>query len=142
MEVASGQGISFAASQNGGFMWPLFLPAFDAAASLAKLVSLLAATGQSLSELVRALPEVHIAHESVPTPWEQTGVVMRTLVERLGDRELMLVDGVKVMDGDGWVLVVPDPEEPLMHVWAEGSSEEGARARAQQYLDRLTQPLR
>jgi mannose-1-phosphate guanylyltransferase/phosphomannomutase len=142
MEVASGQGISFAASQNGEFMWPLFLPAFDAAATLAKLVSLLAATGQSLSELVRALPEVHIAHESVPTPWEQTGVVMRTLVERLGDRELMLVDGVKVMDGDGWVLVVPDPEEPLMHVWAEGSSDEGARARAQQYLDRLTQPLR
>jgi mannose-1-phosphate guanylyltransferase/phosphomannomutase len=78
----------------------------------------------------------------LPTPWEQTGVIMRTLVERLGDRELLLVDGVKVADGDGWVLVLPDPEEPMMHVWAEGTSDAGARARAQQYVDRLTQPDR
>ena len=35
--------------------------------------------------------------------------------------------------------MLPDPEEPVTHVWAEGSSEAGARARAQQYLDRLTQ---
>jgi mannose-1-phosphate guanylyltransferase/phosphomannomutase len=104
-------------------------------------VSLLATTGQSLSALVHSLPPVHIAHETLHTPWEQTGVIMRTLVERLGDRELMLVDGVKVADGDGWALVVPDPEEPMMHVWAEGTSAEGARARAQQYVDRLTQPV-
>jgi mannose-1-phosphate guanylyltransferase/phosphomannomutase len=141
MEVAASQGISFGASQDGGYLWPDFLPAYDAAATLAKLVSLLATTGQSLSALVDSLPPVHIAHETLHTPWEQTGVIMRTLVERLGDRELMLVDGVKVSDGDGWALVVPDPEEPMMHVWAEGTSAEGARARAQQYVDRLTQPV-
>jgi len=142
METAASQGISFGASQNGGFLWPDFLPAYDAAATLAKLVSLLATTGQSLSSLVHSLPPVYIAHETLPTPWEQTGVMMRTLVERLGDRELLLVDGVKVADGDGWVLVLPDPEEPMMHVWAEGTSEAGARARAQQYVDRLSQPVR
>jgi mannose-1-phosphate guanylyltransferase/phosphomannomutase len=142
METASSQGISFGASQNGGFLWPDFLPAYDAAATLAKLVSLLATTGQSLSSLVHSLPPVYIAHETLPTPWEQTGVIMRTLVERLGDRELLLVDGVKVADGDGWVLVLPDPEEPKMHVWAEGTSAAGAQARAQQYMDRLTQPVR
>jgi mannose-1-phosphate guanylyltransferase/phosphomannomutase len=140
MEVAASQGISFGASQNGGFLWPDFLPAYDAAATLAKLVSLLATTDQSLSALVHSLPPVHIAHETVPTTFQQTGLIMRTLVERLGDRELLLVDGVKVADGDGWVLVVPDLEEPLVHVWAEGTSDEGARARAHQYADRLTQP--
>jgi len=139
MEIAAGQGISFAASQDGGFLWPDFLPAYDAAATLAKLVSLLATTGQSLSALVRSLPPVHIAHETIAMPWEQTGLVMRTLVEGLSDRELMLVDGVKVADGDGWALVLPDPEEPVMHVWAEGSSDAGAWARAAQYVDRLIQ---
>ena len=57
------------------------------------------------------------------TPWEQKGMVMRTLVEQLGDRELVLVDGVKVPEDDGWALVLPDPEEPVTHVWAEGPSE-------------------
>ena len=53
------------------------------------------------------------------TPWEQKGMVMRTMVERLGDRDVVLVDGVKVPEDDGWALVLPDPEEPVTHVWAE-----------------------
>ena len=33
----------------------------------------------------------------------------------------MLVDGIKVVSDDGWALVVPDPEDPVTHVWAEGA---------------------
>ena len=36
-----------------------------------------------------------------------------------GPRDVLLVDGVKVLHDDGWALVFPDPEEPLTHVWAE-----------------------
>ena len=32
---------------------------------------------------------------------------------------------------------LPDPEEPLTHVWAEGGSEGGARALAQEYVGRI-----
>ena len=34
---------------------------------------------------------------------------------------MVLVDGVKVIEADGWALVLPDPEEPLTHVWAEAA---------------------
>ena len=34
---------------------------------------------------------------------------------------VVLVDGVKVIHDDGWALVLPDPEEPVTHVWAEGA---------------------
>ncbi|HEX4081789.1 MAG TPA: sugar phosphate nucleotidyltransferase, partial [Acidimicrobiales bacterium] len=130
MEVAASGDVAFAASQSGGFLWPDFLPAYDATATLVELVSMLGATGQSLSKLVRSLPPVHIAHETVMTPWEQKGMVMRTLVEQLDGRDLVLIDGVKVIEEDGWALVLPDPDEPLTHVWAEGPSEARARARA------------
>ena len=40
----------------------------------------------------------------------------------------MLVDGVKVLHDDGWVLALPDPEEPLTHVWAEGRTDADARS--------------
>ena len=48
---------------------------------------------------------------------------MRTLMEQLTEEgaELVLVDGIKVVSDDGWVLVVPDPEDPVTHVWAEGA---------------------
>jgi mannose-1-phosphate guanylyltransferase/phosphomannomutase len=142
METAAQGGVTFAASQSGGFLFPRFIPAYDAAATLVELVSLLSVTGQTLSKLVQQLPPVHIVHESVVTPWEQKGMLMRTLVEQLGDRDLVLVDGVKAPEGDGWVLTVPDPEEPVTHVWAEGPSEASARALAQQYGVRLRQLLR
>ena len=63
-------------------------------------------------------------------------------VEQLGDREVVLVDGVKVLEDDGWALVLPDPEEPVTHVWAEGPSEAAAGSRTQQHAVRLRQLLR
>ena len=57
----------------------------------------------------------------VETPFEQKGMVMRTLMEQLAEEgaELVLLDGIKVITPTGWVLVVPDPEEPTTHVWAK-----------------------
>jgi mannose-1-phosphate guanylyltransferase/phosphomannomutase len=133
MEVAAQPGIAFAASQSGGFIWPRFLPAYDAAASLVMLVEMLAAAGEPLSKMVHSLPSVHVAHVSVPTAWESKGLLMRVLVEHLGERETVLVDGVKVLEPGGWALVLPDPEDSLTHVWAEAPTDEEARARAEQY---------
>ena len=142
MEIASTPGVDFAASQEGGYIFPSFLPAYDAVAAFVKTLGLLSGSGQRLSKVVAALPRVHIAHESVVTPWEQKGLVMRSVVEQMKDRELVLVDGVKVIHDDGWALVIPDPEEPVTHVWAEGSTDIDARVRAQEYSRRIRQLLR
>jgi len=142
MEVAASGGVTFAASQSGGFIWPEFLPAYDATVTLVNLVAMLSSTGQSLAKLVHGLSPVHIAHEEVVTPWEQKGIVMRMMLEQLSDRELVLIDGVKVIEEDGWALMLPDPEDPVTHVWAEAPSEARARARAQQFAVRIRQLLR
>ena len=54
----------------------------------------------------------------------------------------MLVDGVKMIDSSGWVLIVPDPEEPMTHVWAEAPTDAKARARASEHAVRIRQMLR
>jgi mannose-1-phosphate guanylyltransferase/phosphomannomutase len=83
-----------------------------------------------------------MVHEVVPTAWERKGTVMRELIERSGDRDLVLVDGVKVMGDDGWALVLPDPERPAMHVWAEADSDHVARKLAREYARAIRQALR
>lgn len=142
MDAATEDGVGFAASTDGGYILPGFLPAFDGAASLVKLLELLALDRTSLSALVDGLPAVHLAHETVVTPWEQKGTVMRSLVEHSKDRDLVLVDGVKVLHDTGWALALPDPEEPVTNVWAEGASEADARRLAQEYARRISQMLR
>jgi mannose-1-phosphate guanylyltransferase/phosphomannomutase len=142
MDAASEQGVGFAASLDGGYILPGFLPAFDAAATLVKVLELLARKSLKLSTVVHQLPRVHVAHESVVTPWEHKGAVMRSLMEMTKDREQELVDGVKVRHGDDWALALPDPEEPLTHVWAEAGSDSDARRLAQEYARRIRQLLR
>jgi mannose-1-phosphate guanylyltransferase / phosphomannomutase len=145
MEVAARGDIAFAASPDGGYIWPAFLPAYDAAASLAHLLDLLAATDRPLSAVVKTLPRVHVAHESVPTPWERKGGVMRELVEQLErshEHDVLLVDGVKVLRPDGWALMLPDLEQASTHVWAESDSDEAARRLAREYARVLRQLLR
>ena len=53
---------------------------------------------------------------------------MRVLTERLRDRKVDLLDGIKVFDKRGWAQVLPDPDEPLVHVYAEGQTEDDSMA--------------
>ena len=49
---------------------------------------------------------------------------MRVLHERLEGRELDVTDGIKVFDERGWAQVLPDPDEPVVHLYAEGRTED------------------
>jgi Phosphomannomutase len=56
------------------------------------------------------------------------GLVMRVLSERLRDRKLDLTDGIKVFEKRGWAQVLPDPDEPFVHIYAEGNTKEDSEA--------------
>jgi len=142
MDAATDPGVGFAGNQDGEYILPGFMPAFDAAATLVKVLDLLAFHDTKLSKVVAALPKAHVVHETVVTPWEQKGTVMRTLVEQTKNREVELVDGIKVLHDDGWALALPDPEEPITHIWAEGPTEGDARRLAQEYVRRIRQLVR
>lgn len=142
MEISAGGGVDFAASQEGGYIWPDFLPAYDAIATLGKLLDALATRPAPLSSIVHDLPKVHIAHEAAPTPWADKGTVMRLIMDQVKDRDVLLVDGVKISHGNDWALVLPDPEEPLTHVWAEAGSDHEARQLAQEYARRIRRIVR
>jgi mannose-1-phosphate guanylyltransferase/phosphomannomutase len=123
-KAASEDGVIFAGAVGGGYLFHEFLPAYDAMASLCKLLELLAPVDRPLSQLVGELPESHVVHRRVPCPWAQKGLVMRVLTARLKDRDVDLSDGIKVYDDRGWSQVLPDPDEPVVHVYAEGPDEE------------------
>jgi mannose-1-phosphate guanylyltransferase/phosphomannomutase len=124
--AAAEDGVIFAGAVGGGYVFPDFLPAYDATASLCKLLELLAPVERPLSELVEELPVSTLVHRQLPCPWAQKGLVMRVLTERLKDRKLDLLDGIKVHDRRGWAQVLPDPDEPLVHIYAEGSTEQAS----------------
>jgi mannose-1-phosphate guanylyltransferase/phosphomannomutase len=124
--AASQDGVVFAGAVGGGYVFPDFLPAYDAVASLCKLLELLAPVKLSLSELVAELPQPTLVHRQLACPWALKGLVMRVLNERFADRDADLLDGIKVFDDRGWFQVLPDPDEPVLHLYAEGETEDAS----------------
>ena len=43
------------------------------------------------------------------------------------------MEGIKVLDERGWARILPDPDEPLIHIYAEGATEEDSKALEAEY---------
>jgi mannose-1-phosphate guanylyltransferase/phosphomannomutase len=124
--AAAEDGVVFAGAPGGGFAFPSFLPAYDAIASLCRLLELLADVDRPLSTLVAELPRPTLIHRQVQCPWALKGTVMRVLNERFADANVDLRDGIKIFDERGWVQVLPDADEPVVHLYAEGETTEAS----------------
>jgi mannose-1-phosphate guanylyltransferase/phosphomannomutase len=122
MEAARQEGVAMAGNLDGKFIFPDLHPGFDAMITAGKITEALAVSGRSLVELVDELPEFHHLHEAVPCPWEQKGTVMRVLVEQNKHGKTEMIDGVKVFSDGGWALVLPDPVDPVVHLYADATS--------------------
>ncbi len=135
-------GADFAAGTYGNFVFPKFLPGFDGCAALVQLLSLLAVTNLDLSDVVNEIDPIRVVHDSVSTPWESKGIVMRIMLENLGDVDPILIDGICVDEEHGWYLVVPDPVDPVTHIWAEEESELDSIATVGRLRERISAIVR
>ena len=58
---------------------------------------------------------------------EQKAISRRVMTEQLRDRRVDLLDGIKVFDERGWAEILPDPDEPVVHIYAEGTTKERSK---------------
>lgn len=128
----------FAASVDGGYIYPSVLPSMDGLYALGKVLELVSTSDAPLSHLVEQVPVAHLAHLEIACPWDLKGVVMRRMTEKLHEGRVSLVDGIKVfLDRSEWALILPDAEEPLFHVYSEAGDDPRAEELAQTYLGTL-----
>jgi mannose-1-phosphate guanylyltransferase/phosphomannomutase len=141
MEAAAEEGVVFAGSPDGGFIFPSFIAGFDAVMSLARVLEFLALEEKPLSELCDEVPVAALVHERAPVPWSLKGFAMRELSERVRENRVDLADGIRVEADGGWAQLVPDPDEPFFHIYAEGTSDRDSAELAQRYRALLDEVL-
>jgi len=138
---AAGQaGVVFAGTNTGGYIFPEFVCGYDAVMSVMKLLELLAPHDEPVSELLAGLPMSALVHKTIACPWALKGTVMRTLTEELQqseEGELGLLDGIRVASPTRWVQVLPDADEPIFHVFAEGPTALESGAAADEFVGRV-----
>ncbi len=132
-EAGRGQQVQMVASGDGRLAFPAFQVHFDGLFAIARILELLARSGQTLGSVRNKLPKRHYRQAQVPCSWEIKGGMMRKMSEHSVDLEASFVDGVKVRHDHAWVLVVPDQHRPLMHIVAEAPFPEQAAELLEQY---------
>ncbi|HBG16799.1 MAG TPA: nucleotidyltransferase, partial [Firmicutes bacterium] len=88
-------------------------------------------------ELVSVLPPYYTDRKSVDCSWEDKGRIMRSLFEENKEKEIEVIDGLKVFHEQGWALVLPDAEEPVFQVYSEANSQEEADALTSLYTGKI-----
>jgi mannose-1-phosphate guanylyltransferase / phosphomannomutase len=125
---AAGVSADLASLADGRYIFPAFLPAPDCFMTLARALE--AFGDEPLSQTRAKFGERfgNVARERLECPWAAKGRVMRGLAEKFGgDPDAILTDGVKLNVEGGWVLMLPDPDNPVFYVYAEPEGGNGAR---------------
>lgn len=117
-----------------------YLLCYDAVASLAKTIEFLCLNDLTLVDLVKLIPSCNIRHSSFLCPYEAIGKVMRTLHSENGYPK-QLLGGIRFRRKNSWVLVIPDSEKPVIHLYAEGHSSGEAGRLLREYSDRISMLL-
>jgi mannose-1-phosphate guanylyltransferase/phosphomannomutase len=126
-------------SSDMGFIFPQMHPGFDAMFCIAKIIEMLTIQEHTLGQIWSELPRISHRTQTLRCPWTSKGALMRYLVETHPADQLELIDGVKVRDPsrDGWILVLPDAGEPLVHIYANSEDREWVDEKLGEYRQRV-----
>jgi mannose-1-phosphate guanylyltransferase/phosphomannomutase len=125
MQAAATWQYAFCGDEHGGYIFPAFSLGPDGLFATVHLLHMLALAARPLDALIDALPPADVATTDVPCPLEAKGAVMRHLIEATAGKNPILVDGVKVCRGEQWVALIPDPVQPVMHIYSEPAATAG-----------------
>ena len=115
-----------------------FLLHSDGLVALIQILNYLVDYEVRLSDLLDKIPQFYFSKQIIRCPWEAKGRVMRTLIEEQSSSDASeMLEGVKIQHPQGWVLVVPDAEEPVCRVYGEGFSQEIAESLTDWYVKRI-----
>jgi len=138
--VEQAENLLLAGALQGGFIFPEFHPGFDAMFAYVRLLEIAQQLGCSLAEIYDEIPPFALLHRSLPCPWEQKGRLMRHMAQSVKGR-VETLDGLKVYADHGWTLILPDASEPLIHLYAEATTESDAQQLLDHYAALITSEL-
>jgi len=120
---------------NGGVIYPELHYGRDSLVGVALLLTYLAKTKQTLSQLRAGYPDYFVSKNKVQLT-EKTDVqaLYMKVQEKYAHLPILTIDGVKVEFPDGWVHLRTSNTEPIMRVYAEAPSMEKAQAYADEVM--------
>ncbi len=120
---------------NGGVIYPKLHAGRDALLGIALILSYLAESGKTLSELRQTYPSYFMSKNKMTvTPDFDLDAVINYFVEKYKDAEADTQDGLRIDFSDSWVQVRKSNTEPIIRIYSEALSQEKADQLAQELI--------
>jgi phosphomannomutase/phosphoglucomutase len=124
--------------EYGGIFYGPHQPVRDGAMATALVLGIMARTGQSLSELLGALPQYFIAKARIACSEQLKKKVLEQLFEQVKGLRVSTLDGIKIwFDDKSAILVRPSGTEPVYRLYSEAKTAERAKQLIQEYGSRV-----
>ncbi len=135
MEALNKGKAEFVGGTRGGFIFPGFQMGSDAILGAVKVLELMAKTRTRFGQLRKKHERFVRVAVSVPCPWAKKGTVMRRLITGSDGKQRQLIDGVRIFEDGGWVLIAPDRFHASFNIFAESRSKDETAALIDRYRD-------
>lgn len=115
---------------NGGVIDPRIVGGRDSLVGMAYVLSLLAATGKTVSQLVAEIPRYEIVKTKFECRREDAERAVDAVKRAFANERIDTQDGIRIDWDDSWVHARPSNTEPIMRIIAEAPDRATAEARA------------
>lgn len=123
---------------NGGIIYPGLHYGRDSLVGIALLLSHLATSGLSASDLRASFPDYEIVKDKIDVPdADVVEMALARVAESYAGAEIDHQDGMKIDLTEGWVHLRASNTEPIMRVIAESTDATAALRLASEAMDRL-----
>ncbi|GCD77742.1 phosphoglucosamine mutase [Thermaurantimonas aggregans] len=123
---------------NGGVIWPDFHYGRDALAGIALILTHLAKTGLTLSQLRAKYPAYYMSKNKIELqPGMDTAALLKKVEEKYQGERLTTIDGVKIDFADSWVHLRRSNTEPIIRIYTEARSQKEADTLAERFVSEL-----
>ena len=123
---------------NGGIIYPESHYGRDALVGTALFLMLLAERGGSVADLRASYPAYFMSKKKIQlTPSLDVDALLEAMFEKYKDEEISTIDGVKIDFPENWVHLRKSNTEPIIRIYTEASSQEGADALADRIIGEI-----
>lgn len=107
---------------GGKCRYPYLEQKTDPMITFLRLIEYLTLEKKELCELKENFPKTNITRTAIQCSIEEKAAIMGMLSTEAEGKSVELIDGVKIITNNSWILLMPDASQPLIHVYAEGDS--------------------
>ena len=118
---------------------PFLEQKIDPMISFLRVLEYLTLEQKELYEVREILPKPNLLNTTIQCTIEEKAAIMAMLSMEADKNDVELIDGIKIIKENSWILLLPDSSQPLIHIYAEGESTKERDRLINNYSEKIKQ---